>query len=160
MNILHFNPRSPHGERPFVVRSIAAVYYFNPRSPHGERHKAFLTFPAPPPIFQPTLPARGATQWKMQLSRCKSHFNPRSPHGERRDLVTLTRRDQGISTHAPRTGSDAKALTSTPFVSHFNPRSPHGERRHDVHKAFCVCNFNPRSPHGERRDGQPKRTVC
>ncbi len=78
------------------------------------------------------------------------HFNPRSPHGERpyfdyQDHETAsisthaprTGSDannffqqtlQSISTHAPRTGSDGRALTSTRFVNHFNPRSPHGER--------------------------------
>ena len=80
----------------------------------------------------------------------------------------------GISTHAPRTGSDtlyivaeydielfqptlpargatvayATCLSLTPY---FNPRSPHGER-HDFHIVqLGVDYFNPRSPHGERR---------
>ena len=57
-----FNPRSPHGERPW----------------HGRR-------PTSSPPFQPTLPARGATQaLARQTTMTSSHFNPRSPHGERR----------------------------------------------------------------------------
>ena len=92
-DLYHFNPRSPHGERPVFrhcrrnghgisihaprtgsdAASTAAVHAsddFNPRSPHGER---LLPLPA--------------------LARA-THFNPRSPHGERprgcrRNLPTL-----------------------------------------------------------------------
>ena len=57
---------------------------FNPRSPHGERHAASCrrTFVY---IFQPTLPARGATRAASQ-----------------------SRQPPAISTHAPRTGSDRR----------------------------------------------------
>ena len=106
---LYFNPRSPHGERHwervgmgadrtisthaprtgsdlFGLKQMQACQRdFNPRSPHGERlaHTAFFHHA---PIFQPTLPARGATAfWGRML--------PFSRH---------------ISTHAPRTGSDAR----------------------------------------------------
>ena len=34
----------------------------------------------------------------------------------------------GISTHAPRTGSDANYLPNIERSFNFNPRSPHGER--------------------------------
>ena len=124
--------------------------YFNPRSPRGERpHRP------PPPniakIFQPTLPARGATS--SAAMRAKSIR---------------------ISTHAPREGSDlcapnrcasfpgtfqptlpARGATSaytTCFLRHrhFNPRSPRGERL-ECWVFLPPCrNFNPRSPRGER----------
>ncbi len=79
--------------------------------------------------FQSTLPARGATPLRLATLATPSNFNPRSPHGERRCLCNLriaivkfqstlpargatprrgrTRRRNGISIHAPRTGSDA-----------------------------------------------------
>ena len=56
--------------------------------------------------FQSTLPARGAT-----------------PCGGR------TRRRNGISIHAPRTGSDGTGTGSQISRGNFNPRSPHGERQ-------------------------------
>ena len=56
---------------------------FNPRSPHGERPQFFWS-PSCSGVFQPTLPARGATQRQHHRFRLR-----------------------GISTHAPRTGSDA-----------------------------------------------------
>ena len=81
-----------------------------------------------------------------------------------------------ISIHAPRMGSDNKAILSplgerafqstlpawgaTPGraavhvgIHHFNPRSPHGERRRIRPRRFPSLHFNPRSPHGERREG-------
>ena len=79
-------------------------------------------------VFQPTLPARGATLCVAQ------HFH---------------RAD--ISTHAPRTGSDPAASQSTPAASNFNPRSPHGERHALEFLVHHGADFNPRSPHGERR---------
>ena len=81
---LHFNPRSPHGERLpyfFISRLLSdisihaprmgsdacqgttgrLVSYFNPRSPHGERLGYEETI-SPYYIFQSTLPAWGATR--------------------------------------------------------------------------------------------------
>ena len=102
--------------------------HFNPRSPHGER---LLPPPSSPAraIFQSTLPARGATTAGCVRGKQGLHFNPRSPHGERpafgRPASTLEQsfqstlpargatppvvwlqRNHDISIHAPRTGSD------------------------------------------------------
>ena len=57
---IDFNPRSPHGERPHRFSGAAEKGYFNPRSPHGERPDAGLDAAALHE-FQSTLPARGAT---------------------------------------------------------------------------------------------------
>ena len=78
-----FNPRSPHGERRLVPQSAHLHSHFNPRSPHGERPCPFRAC-ARLDLFQPTLPARGATSRKHANSARASNFNPRSPHGERR----------------------------------------------------------------------------
>ena len=60
--VKNFNPRSPHGERR-QNRYVLTRHdrHFNPRSPHGERRNAWLSGNARI-IFQPTLPARGATK--------------------------------------------------------------------------------------------------
>ena len=63
---------------------------------------------------------------------------------------------QGISIHAPRTGSDSSLALPPPKTAHFNPRSPHGERREQYATVSYVDDFNPRSPHGER----PDVTMC
>ena len=109
----------------------------------------------------------------MSFRHRLADFNPRSPHGERRLRRGYANRWRGISIHAPRTGSDPKALPPV-RRSHtdFNPRSPHGERPrtawrtpprflfqstlpargatilHELNHALRY--FNPRSPHGER----------
>ena len=124
---IDFNPRSPHGERPQVV---------DPTDFDG--------------IFQPTLPARGATADDCQRKRNHpiSTHAPRtgsdkpmfasigdgqiSTHAPRTGSDTTICRQHlvhGISTHAPRTGSDVGMAILPPKFTHFNPRSPHGERR-------------------------------
>ena len=62
----HFNPRSPHGERPTRRRGACASAHFNPRSPHGERRAGHA-----------------------RRNGGQKYFNPRSPHGERLRKVTI-----------------------------------------------------------------------
>ena len=149
----YFNPRSPHGERRYcslyiqyptlisihaprtgsdgktISRIDWAGRHFNPRSPHGER-PVTVSDKSPSPLFQSTLPARGATT------------PPTSPMAQSQD----------ISIHAPRTGSDNFCTSACPSASDFNPRSPHGERRYGgAMGGENGGDFNPRSPHGERQ---------
>ena len=123
-----FNPRSPRGERrdlgrllPVEVqistlapregsdrhrrRQAGGVQYFNPRSPRGER-----------PYTGP---------W---MSSSPEYFNPRSPRGERPNASAVRMRVKGISTLAPREGSDSATPPFSGTPSNFNPRSPRGER--------------------------------
>ena len=127
-------------------------------------------------LFQPTLPARGAThrgrsrvpigthfnprsphgerrQYLQSVLRRMPHFNPRSPHGERPPRHGLRSRGRYISTHAPRTGSDQAPSVSFLPGTYFNPRSPHGERPCPLSDHCGHTYFNPRSPHGERQRG-------
>ena len=55
-----------------------------------------------------------------------------------------------ISIHAPRAGSDCKAVMAVCCCFHFNPRSPCGERRENPPRLPFYLDFNPRSPCGER----------
>ncbi len=169
----HFNPRSPHGERQPGLSISPVIFYFNPRSPHGERH------------FRPSM-----------RSRAFWYFNPRSPHGERHVQNALTRecgsfqptlpargatlqahqglQHQGISTHAPRTGSDTPRSGSAIERAIFQPTLPArgatakhlqsysggiisthaprtGSDRTVTNLETRHRYFNPRSPHGERQ---------
>ena len=130
--------------------SKTARFYFNPRSPHGERLETAHVRDAAI-TFQPTLPARGATDRGRGHYQRENHFNPRSPHGERpadKNCKVLLcyfnprsphgeRRTEtpnyvltlAISTHAPRTGSDVCLPCTALKRNNFNPRSPHGERQ-------------------------------
>ena len=78
----HFNPRSPHGERPGAPRWNGGKKVFQSTLPaRGATDTTF--FGVCPTSFQSTLPARGATRSK-----------PAGPVAG------------AISIHAPRTGSD------------------------------------------------------
>ena len=101
----YFDPRSPHGERRGWFRSNTAAVHFNPRSPQGSDNR--------PPyyalyyiIFQPTLPAWGATLTPISCKRLKT-----------------------ISIHAPRGGSAPRKFIIEGTIVDFNPHSPHGERQ-------------------------------
>ena len=81
-----FQPTLPaRGATWMVLWMLFTLQNFNPRSPHGERLRRFVQRQIAA-IFQPTLPARGAT--------IKAYLNYAT---------------SGISTHAPRTGSDLPA---------------------------------------------------
>ena len=77
---------------------------FNPRSPYGERHQN-TDYPFYSYQFQSTLPLRGATISSIS-------FNSK----------------EGISIHAPLTGSDSALSEYRRVMLYFNPRSPYGER--------------------------------
>ena len=151
-----FNPRSPHGERLGTQKTRDQRETFQPTLPARGATRRFAFFDAAIQ-FQPTLPARGATR-RLWYGYSATNFNPRSPHGERLCLndrriknvkfqptlpargATIIRsglRDAiDISTHAPRTGSDANTGAVADSVTNFNPRSPHGERQY-----FSSCDF-------------------
>ena len=56
--------------------------------------------------------------------RKPSHFNPRSPHGERRLPWVIRSSSSPISIHAPRTGSDARALALLPCLREISIHAP------------------------------------
>ena len=167
----HFNPRSPHGERPFPCLAARAYSNFNPRSPHGERPSTLQGTPRKRQ-FQSTLPARGATRYHF-FRRLSNVISIHAPRTGSDGILSSPTDERRISIHAPRTGSDKAenghkkkggrfqstlpARGATPARGtneaaerHFNPRSPHGERRRRATKSTRPRYFNPRSPHGER----------
>ena len=103
-------------------------------------------------VFQSTLPARGATSADGVQHRYGAYFNPRSPHGERLANNYTAVALRLISIHAPRTGSDVNYWQIMTDPQNFNPRSPHGERQFPLNPCGSLLYFNPRSPHGERHE--------
>ena len=108
---LHFNPRSPCGER---------------RSSEADTISLFS--------FQSTLPMRGATDSGApaeRIYRFQSTLPMRGATGQETvDGLTLE-----ISIHAPHAGSDQISLLSQQDAQDFNPRSPCGERpRANTHR--------------------------
>ena len=104
-----FNPRSPCGERPSLLRQphfsrrfqstlslrratfhvsppLKALFHFNPRSPCGERHHPRQNNSLRR-SFQSTLSLRRATRRHATPVWTRTNFNPRSPCGERRLML-------------------------------------------------------------------------
>ena len=143
--MLHFNPRSPHGERRYYFVTDITFVQFQPTLPARgatTRFERRLTQRQ----FQPTLPARGATIFRTQLP----HLSSISTHAPRtgsdksnsaRASSTLT-----ISTHAPRTGSDFAGVCGAHTIKNFNPRSPHGERLSKPTSTKRPFSFQPTLP--------------
>ena len=125
-------------------------------------------------VFQPTLPARGATLLLAGQHLRERNFNPRSPHGERLPSATrafgtsrfqstlpargatwylkLTDGREAISIHAPRTGSDRRTATHKRRRERFQSTLPaRGATAVPHRQPHGSSDFNPRSPHGERR---------
>ena len=167
---------------------------FNPRSPHGERQRwrTFSTLPTgfqstlpargatwmrirynKSTVFQSTLPARGATIWSAKLfpsSVFQSTLPARGATATGNGTIQL----DGISIHAPRTGSDGGAENETYVTFNISIHAPRtgsdaasghplrnragisihaprtGSDAFSCLAARAYSNFNPRSPHGER----------
>ena len=81
-------------------------------------------------LFQPTYPVRGTTDY--QLDDTPHYF---------------------ISTHAPREGCDARAISRLVGLRAFQPTHPaRGATRVHVLLVGGIRDFNPRTPRGVRRD--------
>ena len=164
----HFNPRSPHGERPEDDIEDSRLWVFQSTLPargatrlltfwttsgqisiHAPRtgsdaELAFvaqlgkISIHAPRTgsdlvvrlllrhrrLFQSTLPARGATKLVAVFARDREDFNPRSPHGERRLARATRKRDNIISIHAPRTGSDEALFAIARAITRISIHAP------------------------------------
>ena len=104
----YFNPRSPHGERHGLLRTQGLSWRISTHAPRTGSD--VLPVPRAPVIniFQPTLPARGATKYRFACV-FPPLFQPTLPaRGATATIVCCTTKSM-ISTHAPRTGSDTCA---------------------------------------------------
>ena len=94
-------------ESDFSTRQFShRLSYFNPRSPHGERRWLLSIRKYCYCKFQSTLSSRRATKPSRSTAYTWSYFNPRSPHGERLLVCLEVRRNHRISIHALLTESD------------------------------------------------------
>ena len=100
----HFNPRSPHRERPTPGSRLTQAWTFQSTLPsQGATVDGWQT--ARHHRFQSTLPSQGATGRPLSYFAGRPDFNPRSPHRERQRFAIISA-----------------------SLSNFNPRSPHRER--------------------------------
>ena len=154
---LDFNPRSPDGERPSLLRETAIVRDFNPRSPDGERRR-IVRFQASRPDISIHAPRMGSDRRFRPFAPRNRYFNPRSPDGERLMQNHLISSDFVISIHAPRMGSDRVNWYDDYHDVVFQSTLPGwGATPDRTVPGFPAGYFNPRSPDGER---PPFSTIC
>ena len=145
----------------------ASPCYFNPHSPHGERRCCWAARQRRE-VFQPTLPARGATAGQCQSSRQSaiSTHTPRtgsdalgffsiifdgiSTHTPRTgsdDSIAPTGDVHGISTHTPRTGSDTRdgTMRVSKYISTHTPRTGSDPRRGRTRRRKGISTHTPRT---------------
>ena len=101
----HFNPRSPHGERPRFTTARCAPCSFQSTLPARGATVAALSEKSGI-SFQSTLPARGATSDRWQMYHNCQAFQSTLPARGATPPKHGSTRIPGISIHAPRTGSD------------------------------------------------------
>ena len=103
-------------------------------------------------LFQPTLPARGATGADGRPIR-HDGISTHAPRTGSDDFDTIFTVMMDISTHAPRTGSDhlLRPDGQSHQISTHAPRTG-SDAPINPGRRFATY-FNPRSPHGERRGG-------
>ena len=142
----YFNPRSPHGERPYSNFAYARCKNFNPRSPHGERRLQSRASRRERLAFQPTLPARGATTRREAVQLCRDEFQPTLPARGATDTIQDCIRKVRFQPTLPARGATRRADSYIICTINFNPRSPHGERRLSACKRRCSCQFQPTLP--------------
>ena len=98
-------------------------------------------------VFQSTLPVGGATLTAIFEVSTES-FQSTLPVGGATSYHHQTGREQHISIHAPRGGSDFPGSTDSPGAKNFNPRSPWGERLHANNEAFLLNIISIHAPRG------------
>ncbi len=167
--ISHFNPRSPHGERPragdergggkafqstlpargatavaALMIAVNGISIHAPRTGSDRRSHQRRTSRR---RFQSTLPARGATQRRTSRRR-KQRFQSTLPArgATRRPNIVLCAKPD-ISIHAPRTGSDALEKIGTKPADSFQSTLPaRGATRHDGRRRTSAAAFQSTLP--------------
>ena len=94
------------GSDEIFVENQAGIKHFNPRSPHGERPSRTHFCPLVVQ-FQSTLPARGATRRQSAVS-CFKSISIHAPRTGSDGITPPFGQAPFISIHAPRTGSDPR----------------------------------------------------
>ena len=90
--------------------------------------------------FQSTPPVRGATICRICSGYRPCDFNPRPPCGERREDTLATDREDWISIHAPRAGSDTvkDRLPEVYKISIHAPRAGSDRENSDHYSDFQI----------------------
>ena len=125
-----FNPRSPHGERPYCLYIHNVSFAISTHAPRTGSDDG------------------GRGIFKRHVHNISTHA-PRTGSDLHQGFGDTS---QHISTHAPRTGSDTSCQTAGVNMSAFQPTLPaRGATTASLRFEPPPSDFNPRSPHGERQ---------
>ena len=127
--VRYFNPRSPDGERRFARECRSQTFLFQSTLPGWGATFSKSTRRKTMTKFQSTLPGWGATADTTALMALATLFQSTLPGWGATRVRRSRHRENLISIHAPRMGSDILAALGRASESeNFNPRSPDGER--------------------------------
>ena len=135
------------GKHPGVLPEV----HFNPRSPRGERlhtqNQGIIQG-----VFQSTLPSRGATSTFQSSRTGLRQISIHAPLAGSDRRVVRFRLFVGISIHAPLAGSDTRGLVEAVTTNTFQSTLPSRGATLPALRHHNICqHFNPRSPRGERQ---------
>ena len=125
----NFNPRAPQGARPSITSRLRSRSYISTHAPRKGRDRSVRTAIWTAKNFNPRAP-QGARP--RQLGRCHfphAGFQPTRPARGATDRIVAQRKAKRISTHAPRKGRDRRPCSRPARSGNFNPRAPQGARR-------------------------------
>ena len=125
-DILHFNPRSPWGERLLRKGILLIIRLFQSTLPVGGATILMIKFPTVYDNFNPRSPWGERQYAQARLVAFPQHFNPRSPWGERQQTLPADLSKTWISIHAPRGGSDTITQATRNFLFLFQSTLPVG----------------------------------
>ncbi len=169
----NFNPRTPHGVRPWTIWFSRTKKQFQSTHPSRGATAFFIPHPLQIRYFNPRTPHGVRPQSGPDLA-IPAYFNPRTPHGVRRGINAIQGQTDAISIHAPLTGCDVTRAIEMAQDGEFQSTHPSRgatrdgtgrtrPRRISIHAPLTGCDgatpnhrrkesdFNPRTPHGVRR---------
>ena len=148
-DLIHFNPRPPHGGRRIDPTNSGSHKNFNPRPPHGGRRGITIKI-TKVPRFQSTPSAwRATSTWSSGTPWSVISIHALRMEGDTESYTLLQVYLIFQSTPSAWRATN-KVKPCTNLAKYFNPRPPHGGRPEVIICGFHHDNFNPRPPHGGR----------
>ena len=138
--LLRFQSTLPvRGATPDTNVTTVRRIHFNPRSPCGERRGILSAVCASLPISIHA-PRAGSDSVPSSGIGVSQYFNPRSPCGERHTFGANTAAGNTISIHAPRAGSDAQPKKHINLRRHISIHAPRAGS--DVDLVVLIAEFS------------------
>ena len=145
MEIYHFNPRPPQGERPASARAfqLSIIFQSTPPARGATLQTRTINVPEGISIHAP----RKGSDFDLSTGICEDVLFQSTPPARgatcREGVLSLL---GYISIHAPRKGSDNNQGVRFCVASYFNPRPPQGERPISDILPFSLSPFQSTPP--------------